>query len=158
VGLLATGLAILGIWIPGLPTTPFVLLALWAFAQSSARLSAWLRRLPLLRSALVTAENYQRERALPLSIKIIAQAVAWGSTGIVLITTGSWWVTAAVACAAAACSIFMARTPTRRKLGPVESAGARPGACDSRGAPPCSACASSATRSDTGVRCPSRAR
>ena len=107
-GLVATGLAVLGVWVPGLPTTPFALLALWAFARSSERLSAWLRRIPLLGAAIAAAERYERERTLPLGVKIVAQAAAWGST----------WITAAAAAAALACSIFMLATPTRvRALG-----------------------------------------
>ena len=50
-GLAATGLAVLGVILPGLPTTPFLLVALWAFARSSDRLYGWLEHIPLLKSA-----------------------------------------------------------------------------------------------------------
>lgn len=43
VAVLALALGIIGIVVPGLPTTPFVLLAAWAAARSSRRLHAWLR-------------------------------------------------------------------------------------------------------------------
>lgn len=45
---LSIGLALLGVVLPGLPTTEFVLLAAWAASRSSPRLSAWLENHRLL--------------------------------------------------------------------------------------------------------------
>ncbi|HAI59495.1 MAG TPA: DUF454 domain-containing protein [Xanthomonadaceae bacterium] len=42
VAYLALGLGLIGIVLPGLPTTPFILLAAWAAARSSRTLHAWL--------------------------------------------------------------------------------------------------------------------
>ncbi|WP_312207309.1 YbaN family protein [Pseudomonas kuykendallii] len=42
------GLALLGVFLPGLPTTEFVLLAAWAASRSSPRLSRWLENHRLL--------------------------------------------------------------------------------------------------------------
>jgi uncharacterized membrane protein YbaN (DUF454 family) len=76
-GLAATVLAIAGAILPGLPTTPFLLVALWAFARSSDRLYGWLERIPLLRSALAEAHRFEERRAIRLPVKLFAVSFAW---------------------------------------------------------------------------------
>ena len=43
-GTISLGLGVTGIFIPGLPTTPFLLLAAFFYAKSSERLHSWLIR------------------------------------------------------------------------------------------------------------------
>jgi len=58
VGLSATGLATAGIILPLLPTTPFLLLAAFAFAQSSPSLHRWLLQHPTLGQVLEDWRDY----------------------------------------------------------------------------------------------------
>ena len=88
IGSIATALAITGAVLPGLPTTPFLLVALWAFARSSDRLYAWLQRVPLLQAALVEAHRFEQKRAIRPAVKYVALAMAWGSVAITALTVG----------------------------------------------------------------------
>ena len=61
-GLAATALGLAGAVLPVVPTTPFLLVAAWAFARSSPRLEAWLRDHPRLGPPL---REWEARRAIP---------------------------------------------------------------------------------------------
>ncbi len=66
VGLTATGTGIAGIVLPLLPTTPFLLLAAFAFARSSPTLHDWLLQHPTLGRVI---EDWRRYGAVSRSAK-----------------------------------------------------------------------------------------
>ncbi len=68
-GLLALALGIIGIVLPLLPTTPFLLLAAMCFARSSQRLHDWLINHPQF-GPLILA--WRREGAIPRRARIWA--------------------------------------------------------------------------------------
>jgi hypothetical protein len=74
IGMVAVGLGIIGIFLPLLPTTPFLLLAAACFIRSSDRLYQWLIRNRWFGSYI---RNYQEHRAIPLRAKVIALILLW---------------------------------------------------------------------------------
>jgi uncharacterized membrane protein YbaN (DUF454 family) len=68
-GILALGLGLLGVVLPGLPTTPFVLLAAACFAKASPRLHRWLTHHRYLGPMV---RDWEAHRSLPLRVKWIA--------------------------------------------------------------------------------------
>ncbi|VXC57300.1 YbaN family protein [Massilia sp. 9I] len=73
-GVLALLLGILGIFLPLLPTTPFLLLASWCFARGSDRLHRWLLGHRVFGEYL---RNFEAGRGIPLKAKIVATAMLW---------------------------------------------------------------------------------
>ncbi|WP_373767512.1 YbaN family protein [Glaesserella sp.] len=65
-GFTALILGIIGIIVPGLPTTPFLLLALYCFGKSSERLNQWFLSTSIYRKYL---QNYAQTRAMTLKQK-----------------------------------------------------------------------------------------
>lgn len=120
-GIIATGLGILGIFLPGLPTTVFILIALWAFSQSSPRLHHWLTKLPILRDTLQEIDRFQKEKNLPLRTKLISQGAAWISCVACTIIFQSLALSIILGLAAISCSAYMASIPTRPATKPAES-------------------------------------
>lgn len=120
IGLIATAVAIAGVWLPGVPTVFPLIVALWAFGKSSERLAQWVERLPLLKHAVLEARRFEQDRSVDRRIKGIAVGSAWLSTILVAVTTHSIVVTGIVASVALACTVFMSSVPTRQPEALVE--------------------------------------
>ncbi|OWW20094.1 YbaN family protein [Noviherbaspirillum denitrificans] len=76
IGCLAVVLAILGVFLPLLPTTPFLLLASACFMRGSDRMHRWLRHHPVFGEYL---RNFEDKRALPLRAKVLSLTMLWPS-------------------------------------------------------------------------------
>jgi uncharacterized membrane protein YbaN (DUF454 family) len=76
IGLVAVVLAILGIFLPLLPTTPFLLLASACFARGSERLHGWLLANRLFGT---TIRDFEQGKGIPRKAKITALVLLWVS-------------------------------------------------------------------------------
>ena len=67
-GWICVGLGFVGIFVPGIPTTIFLIIALWAFTKTSKKLRNWLlhhkRFGPIL-------SNWQKHKVVPRRAKIL---------------------------------------------------------------------------------------
>eukprot|EP01035_Chromulina_nebulosa_P058125 gene58125-79605_t len=75
-GCIFLALAVLGVFLPLLPTTPFLLLASACFARSSERMHTWLRNHGALGRYLT---DFEDGRGIPLRGKVLALGLMWPS-------------------------------------------------------------------------------
>jgi len=73
-GTLLVGLGIIGILVPVLPTTPFLLLAATCYARSSQRFYHWLLNNKWFGNYI---KNYIQRKGVPLKVKILAITWLW---------------------------------------------------------------------------------
>ena len=76
IGLIAVVLAVLGVFLPLLPTTPFLLLASACFARGSDKLHGWLLNNKLFGTAI---RDFEQGKGMPLKAKITALVLLWAS-------------------------------------------------------------------------------
>ncbi len=72
------GLGTLGIFLPLLPTTPFLLLAAACYARGSKRFYNWLVSNRWFGNYI---KNYREKKALPLKTKVFSIVLLWATMG-----------------------------------------------------------------------------
>jgi len=77
-GTFFVGLGILGIFLPLLPTTPFLLLAAACYARSSKRFYYWLLNNKWVGNYI---KNYRERKGIPIKIKVLSISFLWIAIG-----------------------------------------------------------------------------
>lgn len=105
-GFISLTLGIIGIVIPILPTTPFLLLSSAAFAKSSEKFHKWLLNNKVLGAYI---RNYKEGKGMPLKIKVITLCLLWFTIliSIFLFLMNLFWVQILLFCIAIAVSIHI---------------------------------------------------
>jgi len=77
-GTIFVGLGIVVIFVPILPTTPFLLLAAACYARSSQRFYGWLLNNKWFGNYI---RNYLERKGVPLKVKVLTMALLWITIG-----------------------------------------------------------------------------
>ncbi len=84
-------LGVIGIVLPGLPTTPFVLLAAWAAARGSKRLHDWMHANPTFGPMI---RDWEASGAVTRRAKWAATITMLACAVIMFVTAPKWWMAA----------------------------------------------------------------
>jgi uncharacterized membrane protein YbaN (DUF454 family) len=82
-------LGLIGVVVPLMPTTCFMLLAVWAASKGSPRFAAWIREHPRFGPAVVA---WECERAIPRHAKRLALGMLAISMLVLLFTVTLLWI------------------------------------------------------------------
>jgi uncharacterized protein len=111
-GTLCVALAAVGMVLPVLPTTPFLLLAAVCYARSSRRFYDWLLTNRWFGEYI---RNYREGRGIALRHKVVALSLLWLTIGYAAVFAVSLWpVKVVLVGIAAGVTIHLLRTKTYR--------------------------------------------
>jgi len=107
---LATG--IVGIVVPILPTTPFLLLAAGCYLRSSPRFYSWLMGNRFFGAYI---RNYIEGRGIPVKVKLLTIILLWATIGVSIWLTAKLIVTVILLIVAVGVTLHIIFIRTRRK-------------------------------------------
>lgn len=110
-GSLALLLGIIGIFLPGLPTTPFVLVAAACYARASEPFYRWLLNNPAFGPLII---EWRRHRSIPFRIKILAITLMSLTICVSIWTLSAMpWIQGMLAFIGIATALVLWRIPSR---------------------------------------------
>lgn len=114
IGWLSVALGVIGIFLPVLPTTPFLLLAAACFARSSPRFYRWLTEHPRLGPWI---RNYLDGNGIPLKGKVYAISLMWASILLSCYLVPIPWARAIMLTSAVLVTVYILKQKTADKPG-----------------------------------------
>lgn len=110
-GTLSLALGIIGVFVPLLPTTCFLLVAAWCYARSSSRLYDRLMRARFIGGYL---RRYRDERSIPSQVKIASLVMMWMTIGYSIYVFPNMLIRAALFVTAAGLTWHLYRLPSAK--------------------------------------------
>lgn len=110
-GTLCVGLGVLGMFLPLLPTTVFLLLAAYCYSRSSEKFHNWLLNNRWCGSYI---ENYKSGKGISVRQKASTIATLWLSIGVSMWLVGGFWIDLLLAAIALGVTIHLVMIKTYR--------------------------------------------
>nr|WP_240457945.1 YbaN family protein [Halomonas socia] len=105
---LSFAVGFLGLFLPLLPTTEFMLAAVYCASRGSPRFEAWIRSRRYVGPLL---ENWERERAIPRRAKFVAVGMIGASMVMILLHLGQGWLRWAIVALLVAVAVWLITRP-----------------------------------------------
>lgn len=112
VGSTAVTLGVAGIFLPILPTTPFLLLAAACYLRSSHRFYTWLISHPVLSRYIL---DYLDGRGIPRRAKYYTLTVLWLTMSVSMVVVPHWQVAVLLGLIGLSVSVYVLRLPIPEK-------------------------------------------
>lgn len=110
-GTVCLGLGLIGVLLPLLPTTPFLLLAAFCYARGSERFYLWLMTNRYF-GAYIRA--WRENEAIPLRVKLYVLLLLWLVLGgTVVFVAPLWWVKGVLVLVGVGVTVYIGQLPTR---------------------------------------------
>lgn len=118
-GTVSVGLGIMGMFLPLMPTTVFLLMAAYCYSRSSERFHTWLMTNRLCGKYI---QNFKSGRGMSIRQKVTTIATLWASIGFsIWFVYGSFWLTMFLAAIAIGVTLHIVLLKTYRPEANAES-------------------------------------
>ena len=111
-GTISVGLGIIGIFLPLLPTTPFLLLAAACYAKSSKRYYRWLLTNKCFGEYI---RNYRKGEGMPFKAKLYSIGFLWITITVSIFIVHTLWISIILLIIASAVSWHIKSIPTYKR-------------------------------------------
>lgn len=111
-GALSLGLGITGMFLPVLPTTPFLLLTAWCWMKGLATPARWLMSHPKLGPYI---RDFQEHKAISPRVKTVSVTTLWLTIGVSIVLVRPLWLRILLAAIAIGVTVHILSFKTRRE-------------------------------------------
>ena len=115
-GLILTGLGLVGVIIPGLPTTIFMILAAACFFRSSTKMYNWVIKHPLFGESVL---RFRSGEGMPMKAKYTAIIMMWffiSASIFFFLHSHSLWIKTIITLSGLIGTVFIIKQPTFNKV------------------------------------------